>query len=124
MLIVANTVKWREMMSKPDANQASEAELEQYLLNDKAFQHILKSSPNSQRELMNFELARYINALIRTEKLKLLAEVRERVVGEDVTLNSFEIPVYEGGFVITSVTQQNNLRADQRILLDKLEAEL
>ena len=63
-------------------NQASEATLEQHLLNDKAFQHILKFAPESQRELMTFELARYINDLIRTEKLKLLAEVRERVVGE------------------------------------------
>lgn len=62
--------------------------------------------------------------LIRTEKLKLLAEVMERVVGEDVELNSFEIPVHEAEFVITSVTQQNHLRADQRTALTKLEAEL
>ena len=62
--------------------------------------------------------------LIRTEKLKLLAEVRERVIGEDFKLNSFEIPVFEAEFVITSVTQQNRLRADQRISLTKLEAEL
>ena len=54
-------------------NQASEDELEQYLLNDKAFQHILKFAPSSQRELMTFELARYINALIRTQK-RLYAE--------------------------------------------------
>ena len=60
-------------------NQASEDALEQHLLNDKAFQHILKFAPESQRELMTFELARYIDAIIRTEKLKLLAEVRERV---------------------------------------------
>ena len=63
-------------------------------------------------------------AIIRTEKLKLLAEVRERVIGEDFKLNSFEIPVFEAEFVITSVTQQNRLRADQRISLTKLEAEL
>ena len=63
-----------------------------------------------------------IKTIIRTEKLKLLAEVRERVIGEDVELNSFEIPMYEEEFVITSVTQQNNLRADQRISLAKLEA--
>ena len=61
------------------SNQASEDALEQHLLNDKAFQHILKFAPESQRELMTFELARYIDAIIRTEKLKLLAEVRERV---------------------------------------------
>ena len=51
-------------MSKADTNQASEDELEQHLLNDKAFQHILKFAPESQCELMTFELARYINALI------------------------------------------------------------
>jgi len=62
--------------------------------------------------------------LIRTEKLKLLAEVRERVIGEDVVLGSWEIPVYEEEFVITSVTQQNHLRADQRTELTKLEEEL
>ena len=68
------------------------------------------------------EAKQELEALIRTEKLKLLAEVRERVIGEDVELNSFEIPMYEEEFVITSVTQQNNLRADQRISLAKLEA--
>ena len=59
----------------PEFNKASEDELEQHLLNDKAFQHTLKFAPESQRELMTFELARYTNALIRTEKLKLLDEV-------------------------------------------------
>lgn len=70
------------------------------------------------------EAASDIAGIIRTEKLKLLAEVRERVIGEDVELNSFEIPMFEEEFVITSVTQQNHLRADQRISLAKLEAEL
>ncbi len=96
-------------------NQASEDELEQHLLNDKAFQHILKFAPNSQRELMTFELARYINALIRTEKLKLLAEVRERVVGEDLPLNT------------TPDTGQriyNKVKANERTALTELEAEL
>ena len=63
-------------MSSTDTNQASEDALEQHLLNDKAFQHILKFAPQSQRELMTFELARYINALIRTEKLKLLEAIK------------------------------------------------
>ena len=120
MLIVANTVRWREMMSKPDANQASEAELEQYLLNDKAFQHILKSSPNSQRELMNFELARYINALIRTEKQKLLAEVRERVVCEYETEDSN----LDGDAGYWEKHGRNGMREKQIAELTKLEAEL
>lgn len=37
-------------------------ELEQKLLKDPVFQHILKFAPESQRELMNFELAKYIAA--------------------------------------------------------------
>ena len=53
--------------------------------------------------------------LIRTEKLKLLAEVRERVVGEDLPLNT------------TPDTGQriyNKVKADERAALTKLEAEL
>ena len=56
-----------------------------------------------------------INALIRTEKLKLLAEVRERVVGEDLPLNT------------TPDTGQriyNKVKADERAELTKLGAEL
>ncbi len=37
---------------------------EEKLLQDKAFQHILKFAPESQRELMTFELARYFAVLI------------------------------------------------------------
>jgi len=39
-------------------------ELEQKLLNDPTFQHILKFAPESQRELMTYELARYIYRLM------------------------------------------------------------
>ena len=81
-------------MSKPDTNQASKDALEQHLLNDKAFQHILKFAPESQRELMTFELARYIDALIRTEKLKAQIDILQEGVseskefcGEDVDIN-------------------------------------
>ena len=64
--------------------------------------------------------------LIRTEKLKLLAEVRERVVGEDET----RIPSDGGPFTNTTdklnhyITLRNANRADQRAALTKLEAEL
>ena len=75
-------------------NQASEDKLEQHLLNDKAFQHILKFAPQSQRELMTFELARYINAIIRTEKIKAQTDILQEGVseskefcGEDVDIN-------------------------------------
>ena len=97
--------------------RVSEYALEQHLLNDKAFQHILKFAPESQRELMTFELARYINALIRTEKLKLLAEVRERVIGENEP--EFNTPKPEIGNMA-----RNRLREAQIDLLTKLEAEL
>ena len=56
-----------------------------------------------------------IQSLIRTEKLKLLAEVRERVVGEDLPLNT------------TPDTGQriyNKVKANERTTLTKLEAEL
>ena len=67
-----------------------------------------------------------IQNLIRTEKLKLLAEVRERVVGEDET----RIPADGGPFTNTTdkpnhyITLRNANRADQRAALTKLEAEL
>lgn len=51
-------------------------------------------------------------SLIRTEKLKLLAEVRERVVGE----NQPDIG--------DSSHERNILRNEQRAALNKLEAEL
>ena len=50
-----------------------------------------------------------VEALIRTEKLKLLAEVRKRVVGEFSELDS---------------NGRYNLKVEQRAELNKLEAEL
>ena len=101
-------------MSSTDTNQASEDALEQHLLNDKAFQHILKFAPQSQRELMTFELARYINALIRTEKLKLLAEVMEQTTIFKIKAHDKkgQPHLYEAGRGVTVET------------LNKLEAEL
>ena len=51
-------------------------------------------------------------SLIRTEKLKLLAEVRERVVGEDQP------------DIGDSSHERNILRREEREALTKLEAEL
>ena len=62
-----------------------------------------------------------IQSLIRTEKLKLLAEVRERVVGED------EFPVEKEewyGEEDAKIIGRDELRYDQRTELTKLEAEL
>lgn len=73
----------------------------------------------------------FIKALIRTEKLKLLAEVRERVVGEDEVF--VDLPIVDGtGKTIsiidrsftTNMVVKNHLRAEQRNKLNKLEAEL
>lgn len=108
-------------MSKPDTNQASEdaLDLRTWLKESGWLWH---ESHIVTPECLN-DMQAAIQSAIRTEKLKLLAEVRERVIGEDVELNSFEIPIFEEDFVITSVTQQNHLRADQRISLAKLEAD-
>ena len=56
-----------------------------------------------------YELKQVIQSAIRTEKLKLLAEVRERVVGKDNELDS---------------NGRYNLKVEQRTALTKLEAEL
>ena len=64
-----------------------------------------------------------IQELIRTEKLKLLAEVRERVVGEDKPLQG---KYRASGLMSYDMTNhyENSLRAEQRAALNKLEAEL
>ena len=57
-------------------------------------------------------IAKFVESIIRTEKLKLLAEVRERVVGE----NQPDIG--------DSSHERNILRREEREALAKLEAEL
>src|SRR5690606_29065060 len=70
-----------------DTNQASEDELDKTLL------AVFRRGQNHKKatlrsEEMSIEEAKaQISALIRTEKLKLLAEVRERVVGEPIPHN-------------------------------------
>lgn len=44
--------------------------MEDELLKDKAFQHILKFAPQSQRELMTFELARYFDHHITAARIE------------------------------------------------------
>jgi len=56
-------------------------------------------------------------ALIRTEKLKLLAEVRERVVGED-------LPLPEEIMAQTGTRLYNKIKSEERETLTKMEAEL
>ena len=109
-----------------DTNQASEDELKKRIGNLHAYN--FDGDDVTVKVMVDEDIlesiAKFVEAFIRTEKLKLLAEGRERVVGEDVVLDSWEIPVYEEEFVIISATQQNRLRADQRISLTKMEAEL
>ena len=64
-----------------------------------------------------------VKSLIRTEKLKLLAEVRERVVGEDKPLQG---KYRASGLMSYDMTNhyENSLRAEQRAVLTQLEAEL
>ena len=72
--------------------------------------------PDKQRST----IVKNLSKLIRNEKLKLLAEVRERVVGEDD---------YQPGNPAPDLVEHNQLvrdglRFEQRIALTKLEAEL
>jgi len=64
-----------------------------------------------------------VKQIIRTEKLKLLAEVRERVVGEDKPLQG---KYRASGLMSYDMTNhyENSLRAEQRAVLTQLEAEL
>lgn len=78
--------------------------------------------------------AKTIQELIRTEKLKLLAEVRERVVGEDERIDiqsefdKIDVPHLETdkypGLDGVRQASRNIYRNHQRVELAKLEAEL
>lgn len=59
-------------MSEPNSRE----ELEQKLLADKSFQHILKLAPESQRELMTFELAKYFDQHLTNQLKKAVVEAR------------------------------------------------
>ena len=70
-----------------------------------------------------YDQADKILSLIRTEKLKLLAEVRERVVGEDELYATDEA----GWGELASNREKmhaNKVKANERTALTKLEAEL
>ena len=63
----------------------------------------------------------FIKALIRTEKLKLLAEVRERVIGEDLPP---DVATDSGIGYSRQQFAINMGKAGQRRELNKMEAEL
>ena len=125
-------------MSKPysqsgekgtDTNQASEDELMRQLgfryEPSECGYYIHKfvknpENPSSLNSVLVPEVAKQIQDLIRTEKLKLLAEVRERVVGKSD---------YQPGNPAPDLVEHNRLvrdglRFEQRTALNKLEAEL
>ena len=91
-------------------NQASEDELEQRfatLFYDDSHEYML-----SEPDLFDVGAIDAAVELVRTEQLKLLAEVRERVVGEDQP------------DIGDSSHERNILRREEREALNKLEAEL
>ena len=124
------------MTNPTDTNQASEDEKLARLFHDTyerlapAFSYKTRKAsavpwaevPPNNKGLM-IAVAHAVNALIRTEKLKLLAEVRERVVGEDKPLQG---KYRASGLMSYDMTNhyENSLRAEQRAVLTKLEAEL
>ena len=74
---------------------------------------------HSKLVALSTDITEAVQSLIRTEKLKLLAEVRERVVGGDEDRNHR----YNENWKV-EVDAQNYLRKEQRTALTKLEAEL
>ena len=91
-------------------NQASDDELRDAILTEFKQVYKLAGSGDYTENCTNV-----VMSIVRTEKQKLLAEVRERVVGEDLPLNT------------TPDTGQriyNKVKANERTALTKLEAEL
>lgn len=95
-----------------DTNQASEGQLRTLdeILSQAFTDGASSTMWQDERHIEIFATAKKeLLAIIRTEKLKLLAEVRERVVGEPSELDS---------------NGRYNLKVEQRAALNKLEAEL
>ena len=104
-------------MSKSDTNQASEEELEFIVsgyrdINGNKFAQVTAKCKCGRGGWVRLEKHPDVQSLIRNEKLKLLAEVRERVVGEDQP------------DIGDSSHERNILRREGREELAKLEAEL
>ena len=120
------------MSNLKDTNQASEAEpINQHLvclwqLKD-IEETIADASPEELVDLhpqlvaLSTDITEAVQSAIRNEKLKLLAEVRERVVGENEkgTITDPDSPSYGEPYESTTADKEE-LRAE----LTKLEAEL
>ena len=125
-------------MSKPDTNQASEEELEFIVsgyrdINGNKFAQVTAKCKCGRGGWVRLEKHPDVQSLIRTEKLKLLAEVRERVVGEpipddwDDDIDDMTKWKYYTGYKSNAddfVAGYNRSRAERLEQLTKLEAEL
>ena len=103
-----------------DTNQASEDELKKRIGNLHAYN--FDGDDVTVKVMVDEDIlesiAKFVEAIIRTEKLKLLAEVRERVVGNVVCTCGCN---FRDGCLCLDKTE---LRTEQYDLLNKLEAEL
>ena len=109
------------------SNQASEDDLRAAVLTE--FKQVHKLAPDDYTE----NCTNIVMSIIRTEKLKLLAEVRERVVGEpiphdwDDDIDDMTKWKYYTGYKSNAddfVAGYNRSRAERLEQLTKLEAEL
>lgn len=108
-------------MSSTDTNQASEDDLRESIdtLLERWRNILTHKGDGNGDEYYQSEVVDDIQEIIRTEKLKLLAEVSERVVGEDEDTQKWEDPIDR-----QVADECNQLRAEMRTILTKLEAEL
>ena len=101
-------------------NTSADEQLREEILTE--FKQVHKLAPADYTE----NCTNVVMSIIRTEKLKLLAEVRERVVGEDQHSEHKEWDCPCGA--THSLTEEwhatNRLRDEQRAALTKLEADL
>ncbi len=104
------------------SNQASEDELRAEILTE--FKQVHKLAPADYTE----NCTNVVMSIIRTEKLKLLAEVRKRVVGEDCDIPAEMEKVGRDFQQLDAIAKTggllNKFKADLRTKLTKLEAEL
>lgn len=111
-------------MSK-DTNQASEETIGEIFEGLARYNCNAFTKDTLPNEIPPYAAKERVLSLIRTEKRKLLAEVRERVVGENASKGTYM--TYSS---LTPVMQDfrtsicNDLKDDQRAVLTKLEAEL
>lgn len=122
-------------MNPIDTNQASEDEVSLIPFEMVVLAHMeLAYESTDEARRATESVVGMAKALIRTEKLKLLAEVRERVVGEDERIDiqsdygKLDVPHLETdkypGLDGVRQASRNLCRERQRAALTKLEAEL